>query len=302
MSGTSPVVATPMDRLQNHVTGSLLLNMIENTAKLNKKTTSSSSISREDLKALQTKVNQMSSAVTQASADANDAKFTANSAVDFATQASSEAQDALTGLQSTDNKVSDIQTAVENLSTTAVLKNPAEGASQTINGELAASDFKSGDVSLKDLAGNVVLKSTLNPQTISSNLTVNGNTTIGNTSTPANLTVNGSLSTSGNISTIGNITIKSSSNETAMLTSQRLTTKEIYSTTSSSEPMITFDVSKTVKMNGNTTIGISASNPANLTVTGSINILRLNISYNSSTGVVTFKDSTLGKSAEITLT
>lgn len=67
MSGTSPAVATRMDRLQNHVTGSLLLNVIENTAKLNKKTTSSSSASFSDeLKALQTKVNNMASDIQTA--------------------------------------------------------------------------------------------------------------------------------------------------------------------------------------------------------------------------------------------
>lgn len=283
MSGTSPVVATPMDRLQNHVTGSLLLNVIENTAKLNKKTTSSSSNSSEDLTALQNKVNQMSITVAQASADASEAK--------------SKAQDAST-------KVSGIQTTVDNLtadvgtlSTDVVRKNPAEGALQIINGELKATDFKSGDISLKDLASGVVLNDALSPQTIKSNLTVNGNTTIGSTSVNANLTVNGAISASGNISTLGNITIKSG-NDDSMVVSGKISTKNIYSTTSSSNPLISFDNSNNVNIAGKTIIG-TTSNPFNLTVNGDLNLGNLSISYDS--GVVTFSDANTMKSATITL-
>ena len=445
-----------MDRLQNQVTGSILLNVIENTAKLNKKTTSSSSISNEDLKALQTKVNQMSSTVAQASTkadaakstaelastnasaakstaetasanasaaqstaetastNASAAKSTAETASANANTASSKAQEALTGLQTTNNNVSAIQT-------NAVFKNPDGGVTQTINGELKASDFKSGDVSLVGLSNNVVLKNSSAAQTINGDITLTGNLTTGNlttenltipliTSDQSNLNLGdgsrtvklrgdtiigkggkgdytslevyggikayGDLSvesvgpesspwfasqviitqdihhlsdTSGTLITLsktgvtigesesqmtqrtlqvhgnttigtstlgsnltvnGNMTIASSGGETSRLTSEWIKTEYITRFSDSETPLITLDASgvnlgaldgsKTVTMHGGTTIGTTDKN-ANLTVTGSINIGRLNISYDPIGGVITFRDSTLGKTATITL-
>ena len=463
---------TRMDRLQNQVTGSILLNVIENTAKLNKKTTSGSSISNEDLKVLQTKVNQMSSTVAQASTKADTAQSTAETASTKADAAKSTAETASTkadaakstaetasanasaakstaetasanasaakstaetastkadAAQSTaetaSSKAQEALTGLQTIQTSAVIKNPDGGAAQTINGELKASDFKSGDVSLVGLSNNVVLKNPSAAQTINGDITLTGNLTTGNLTTEnltiplitsdqsnlnlgdgsktvkllgdtiigkddketfTQLTVNGGIIAYGDVSvqkadpdaptdpwfsskvivtqeihhtsdtggtlitlsktgvtigksddqmtqrtlqvhgntTIGsstdsadltvngNMTIASGGGETSMLTSENIVTEFISRTSDPDIPLITLDASgvnlgalsgsTTVRMHGGTIIGTTDKN-ANLTVTGSINLGRLNVSYDPIGGVITFHDSTSGKTATITL-
>lgn len=353
---------TRMDRLQNQVTGSILLNVIENTAKLNKKTTSSSSISNEDLKALQTKVNQMSSTVAQASTKADAAKSTAeaastkadaasanataakstaetasanaSAAQSTAELASTKADAAQSTAETASSKAQEALTGLQTIQTNAVFKNPDGGAAQTINGELKATDFKSGDVSLVGLSNNVVLKNPSAAQTINGDITLTGNLTTGNlttenltipliTSDQSNLnlgdgsrtvkllgdTIIGSSSNSADLTVNGNVTIASGS-EISRLTSEWIKTEYITRFSDSDIPLISLDASgvnigaldgsRRVMMLGDTTIGTTSKN-YNLTVTGSINIGRLNISYDPIGGVITFRDSTLGKTATITL-
>ena len=286
MSGISPAAPTRMDRLQNHVTGSLLLNMIDNTAKLNKKFTSSSSSLNEDLKTLQTKVNQMYDSVTQAA--------------DKAQEAAKDASDANTTAQEAADKASDAKDAAEKAAETAaaiadpVLKRPAEGADQTISGKLIATDFKSGDVSLVDLAGDVILKDPSAEQTISKNLKLSdGTLTIGSSSVNKTLlTVNGNIeSTSAitagtiktnTITTTGLLTIKSSvSGITPTLQVPKIFTTDITSSSLPTAKLISLDIgevkigaedgTKTITMRGNTTIGTADSGGSkNLTVHGQI--------------------------------
>ena len=181
MSGISPVAPTHMDRLQNHVTGSLLLNMIDNTAKLNKKITSSSSSLNEDLNALQTKVNQMYDSVTQAA--------------DKAEAAAKVASDAKAAAEEAADKVAAI--------IDPVLKKPTGGADQTISGKLIATDFTtSGGVSLTGLADSAVLKSSSTAQTISGILTVDALRAEESIATGGDLTVRGEIQSDGNV-TIG---------------------------------------------------------------------------------------------------
>lgn len=249
MSGIGSVAATRMDRLQNHVTGSLLLNVIENTAKLDKKITSSSSAppGSEELTALQTKVNQLDDKVTKASNDV----------------------DNLTG-------------RVESLFTSVVLNNPAEGATQIIKGKLTATDFTTtGGVSLSGLADSAVLKDPSGPQTISKNLTLSdGVLTIGsNVVDQTLLTVNGDIESTGTI-TAENITLGNDSG-TSTLTSPIIRTDKIYSTSDPAAPSISFDNSsvnvgtsdgsKSLMIYGDTYIGDSSSSSiANLNVHGQI--------------------------------
>ena len=194
MSGTSPVMATRMDRLQNHVTGSLLLNVIENTAKLNKKTTSSQSNSSEELKALQTKVNQMSSTVALASADASAAK----SKAEEASTSVSSMQTVVQALQNTVGddstglvrEVADVEDNVNSL-ISVVGSTENDGLRKTVSDlQNTVGDGTSGLVKdvddLQTAIANVpttdavVLKNPSETQTIGNNLTLsNGKLTIG---------------------------------------------------------------------------------------------------------------------------
>ena len=195
MSGISPVAPTHMDRLQNHVTGSLLLNMIDNTAKLNKKITSSSSSLNEDLNALQTKVNQMYDSVTQAADKAEAAAKVASDAKAAAEEAADDAETAKDAAEEAADKVAAI--------IDPVLKKPTGGADQTISGKLIATDFTtSGGVSLTGLADSAVLKSSSTTQTISGILTVDVLRAEESIATGGDLTVRGEIQSDGNV-TIG---------------------------------------------------------------------------------------------------
>ena len=194
MSGTSPVMATRMDRLQNQVTGSILLNVIENTAKLNKKTTSSQSNSSEELKALQTKVNQMSGTVAQASADASAAKSKAEEATSRVGSMQSDVQ-ALQNTVGDDSsglvrEVADVEDNVNSL-ISVVGSTENDGLRKTVSDlQTTVGDGTNGLVKdiddLQTAIANVpttdavVLKNPSETQTISNNLILsNGKLTIG---------------------------------------------------------------------------------------------------------------------------
>ena len=212
MSGISPVAPTHMDRLQNHVTGSLLLNMIDNTAKLNKKITSSSSSLNEDLNALQTKVNQMYDSVTQAADKAEAAADDAETAKAAAEEAAKVASDAKDAAEEAADKVAAI--------IDPVLKKPTGGADQTISGKLIATDFTtSGGVSLTGLAGIVIVKEPTTRQRISNDLIVDGVITSDALRAEKSIATNGNLTVNGTIQSDGNVTIgDSEESKTANLT------------------------------------------------------------------------------------
>lgn len=231
MSGTSP--ASPYDMLQNQVTGSILLNVIENTAKLNKKTTGSSAFS-EELKTLQTKVSQMSSTVAQASADATAAKSTANSASTKAEEASSAVdsmQSAVQALQTTVGddssglvkEVVDVEDNVNSL-ISVVGSTENDGLRKTVS-DLQTTVGDETDGLVKDVTDlqtaianvpttdAVVLKNPAEAQTISNDLTLsNGKLTIGSSTIDDTLlTVNGNAQF-GNYIKVADSYIRSRSN------------------------------------------------------------------------------------------
>ena len=245
MSGTGPAAPTRMDRLQNHVTGSLLLNMIDNTAKLNKKFTSSSSSLSEDLKTLQTKVNQMYDSVTQAAGKAEAAADKASDANTTAQEAAKVAEDAKTAAE----KAAGDAAAIAN----PVLKEPDGGADQTISGKLIATDFKSGDVSLVDLAGDVILKNPSSTQTISNNLKLSD----GVLTIESRVTGNTLLDVNGNITSTGTVTAGTIKTDAI----------SVKSTTADS----TINLNSPTQVNADMTIGTADDNPKKkLTVNGEI--------------------------------